>query len=141
MHRYFSGGLIGLALGMLWGGMCADKDTIHKPIYIKPDTLVQVKTQERIIHYAQADVPGIVEELNEYRTAPGWIDVRGDRIHAGLVAREWSIEYGIHRPRHSASIYAGGVFGLAYHYRINSWLYIGGGVFSDGISASVMAQW
>ena len=131
--RYITGFLLGAVLTALLMSIFAPGKTIDR-IYIKPDTLVQVRTQDRIISYRPADVPGYIDELNDYRTAPGWIDIRGDRIHAGLVEREWFIEYGITRKKNSVSIYAGSVYGIGYSRQIGRFG-LGLAVFNSGLSA------
>lgn len=81
-----------MALGFILG-TCQNREGEQIPIVVRPETIVQIRTQDRIILANPDKLQYYVDELNKYRTMPGWTSTSSNRIHAGLYKREWSIEY------------------------------------------------
>ena len=120
--------IIAAALGFILG-LCNRQEQLP-PIIIEPGTLIQIKTQDRIIQANPEKLQYYVDELNRYRTEPGWIDVRGNMIHAGLVHREWAARYIIPIRRvykNTIFVHIGTHWGVAYMRHI--------GRYSVGIQA------
>jgi hypothetical protein len=98
--------------GVFWSA-CQQDGT--DPIIIKPETIVQVRTQDRIVYADPQKLQFYVDELNKYRTLPGWITTQSNRIHAGLYLREWSVEYSTPaRYKNTLYIFGGSMWGAGY---------------------------
>ena len=85
--------------------------------------------------------PGqILDMVNEYRTANGWIALTNDRIYAGLVDRVWSAPI-VHVPtfRQEITLWIGRGIGASYQYQALDHLSIGGGLFYVDDAVAIMA--
>lgn len=85
-----------------------------------------------------------MQELDKYRTLPGWIATSNDRIHAGLVARSWSAEYRVNERNNIAGAVAGSVLGGMYMRRVGVWWVGGVAGVADGrgqVSALAALSW
>jgi hypothetical protein len=90
-------GILFFLAGFLVGGWlvreCAAP--ISGEVRIETNTLVQVLTQARILRVPTdpAGMAALVDELNGYRTGPGWLASSNRRVWAGLQARAWAADY------------------------------------------------
>jgi hypothetical protein len=66
-----------------------------------------------------------MQELDRFRTAPGWIAATNNRLWAGVGPRWWSAEYDISPPSNIVGGYAGTGAGAFYLRRLGRW-YVGG---------------
>lgn len=142
MRGWLIGGAIGLLAG-LWLGTQG-----HPPasgeLQILTNTLVQIKTQDRIVRIptTAAGVAAVVDEVNWFRTEPGWIRLAPGRIHAGLGdRREWVVDYLLPEPpRWQVGIVAGpGILAGIGQYRFTERLWAGA-VLGYGIAAGVVGM-
>jgi len=88
----------------------------------------------------------LLDAVNAYRTAPGWIASSNARIYAGLVDRVWSAPYAVQQPyRHAISVWGGAGAGVSYTYAIFDRWTLGGMVLyssgSPGMLAGVGYRW
>lgn len=92
--------LVGCIAAFLLGGLIA-RECDDRPVPIlwrvHTNSLVQVRTQSRILKIPTTPegMAALVDELNGYRTGPGWIDSSNGRAWAGLQARAWSASYAV----------------------------------------------
>jgi hypothetical protein len=91
---------IGCVAAFLLGGLIAREcDERAGPVLwkIHTNTLVQVRTQSRLLKVPTTPegMAELLDEINGYRTAPGWIASSNGRAWAGLQARAWSAEYAV----------------------------------------------
>ena len=90
------------------------------PIVTKLQTIL---TQYVTNKDAVATLSNAIVDYDRYRTLPGWVAISNDRIHAGLVARAWSVEYVVRERNNIAGALAGSMFGGVYLRRIgNAWV-------------------
>ena len=92
--------LVFLAAGFLAGGATVKEcgpQAVPGEVRIETNTIVQVRTQARIVKVPTdpAEMAALVDELNGYRTGPGWIQSSNRRIYAGLQARAWAADYAV----------------------------------------------
>jgi len=85
--------------------------------------------------------PGeILDMVNEYRTANGWIALTNDRIYAGLVDRVWSAPIvSVPKLRHEITLWVGNGIGATYQYQLFDHFSVGGGLFYVGENIAAMA--
>ena len=76
---------------------CADRDSGEPVVRIETNTLVQIRTQNRLLKVPTEpeELAALVAELNGYRTGPGWIQSSNRKIYAGLQARAWAADYAV----------------------------------------------
>lgn len=92
--------LVFIAAGFLAGGATIKEcgpQYVPGEVRIETNTIVQIRTQARIVRVPTnpAEMAALVDELNGYRTGPGWIAASNRRVWAGLQARAWAADYAV----------------------------------------------
>lgn len=82
----------------------------------------------------------ILDMVNAYRTANGWIALTNDRVYAGLLDRVWSAPIvKLPEMRHEITLWIGTGIGAMYQYQLFDNFSIGGGLFYVGENIAAMA--
>lgn len=153
---------------MTWGNVLAAALLVAGAVYVterlaptadKPRVEVRTVYQDRILpgvpttvyrtltNYVTnatelSNLVSRMRTLDSYLTAPGWIAVSNERIHAGLVARAWSADYVVHMPDNVAGAVAGTMYGGLYMRRLGRvWVGAVAGVADGRGQASAVAAW
>ena len=116
--------------------------TIIQTVTLPPAKLMTVLTQYVTNKPALTSLSNALADYDRYRTLPGWIAISNDRIHAGLVARSWSVEYTVNSRNNIAGAVAGTLFGGIYLRRIGSaWVGAVAGVADGKAQIGGVAAW
>jgi len=119
--RYCAGIIGGIIIGFLLGDALTAPEYLDRNVFIKPDTIIQHEIEPLILKPDCKDIAYYVHELNQYRTLAGSIIISSNRIHAGLYARSWSMEYGVSGKKNLAYIFVGTHIGAGYMRLLDSW--------------------
>lgn len=87
---------------------------------------------------AMTNPAALLQSVNDYRTASGWISSSNDRIWAGLSNRVWSAPYETSDYRHEVTLWAGAGYGISYQYALFDHWTVGGSIFRVGDQTAAM---
>lgn len=99
-------------------------NTIKQIVTLPPVKIMEHVTNEII--RTNTFVIFVTDELNKYRTLPGWIASSNRRIYAGLYQRAWSVEYDAPADyKNRVTVWAGSGLGVSFQRDVGR---LGGGV-------------